>query len=577
MEKNSAADNPSSYRSSFWGVCCESGKKYSQVVKQKFHISMAALDASVVPTSPCISLMVERGGSEYLLCNLKPDSLLQVNLNLYFDKGEKIAFFLKGYGTVHLSGYLIHGENENFEDSGGIGRSEQNQVTISLTKDKKVKTGNVKTNEMYEAKESKKAETATPTKKPVLSPEEKVDNFLNDGADKFEDSEEKSGEAETATPTKKLFFSPEEKVVNFLNEGADKFENPEEKSVEEKKGADLKNSAAGKISKAAAMDEESSSEEEEEEDSSEDDFEDIKSLRQLAQKRPRAQDEDEEDSDDDDDEDDDDYDEEEDDDDEEDIEVPKIKTVKGVQNKKFKTDSSTPIQARKGQTIPNKSTEVVDLEDDASEQDDMNSSIGKTPMPKKQASSILGKSPLNESKKDDMNSSVGRTPMPKKQASVLGENLLNESKKKKLSEAKESDSDSDDEDEDMDTSTNKLTNKSVSSPNISSETPSSKKKKKAKKLAASANESNLSVHVYYTGKLENNKVFDSCQMGKKPFAFKLGSGQVIKGWDLGVEGMRVGGKRRLKIPPQMGYNKQRTGPIPPNSTLYFIVELRAVS
>ncbi|PRD21580.1 UNVERIFIED_CONTAM: FK506-binding protein 4 [Trichonephila clavipes] len=85
------------------------------------------------------------------------------------------------------------------------------------------------------------------------------------------------------------------------------------------------------------------------------------------------------------------------------------------------------------------------------------------------------------------------------------------------------------------------------------------------------------VHVYYTGKLENNKVFDSCQAGKKPFTFKLGCGQVIKGWDLGVEGMRVGGKRRLKIPPQMGYNKQRTGPIPPNSTLYFIVELKAVS
>ncbi|GFQ64994.1 46 kDa FK506-binding nuclear protein [Trichonephila clavata] len=532
MKKNSATDNPSSYRSSFWGVCCESGKKYSQVVKQKFHISMAALDASVVPTSPCISLMVERGGSEYLLCNLKPDSLLQVNLNLYFDKGEKIAFFLKGHGTVHLSGYLIHGENENFEDSGGIGRSEQNQVTISLTKDKKVKTGNVKTNEMYEAKESKK----------------------------------------------------------------------------EKKGADLKKSAVNKTSKVAAMDEESS--DEEEEDSSDDDFEDIKALHRLAQKRPHDQDEDEDsDEDDDEDYDDEDEEEEEDDEDEEDIEVSKIKSVKDVQNKKFKVDTSTPIQAKKGHTIPKKSTEVIDLKD-ALEPGDMNSSIGKTPMPKKQASSIFGKSSLNESKKDDMNSSVGRTPMPKKQASILGKNLLNESKKeKKPTAAEESDQ------------TLIMMMKKIC-PSTSSETPSSKKKKKkkAKKLAASANESNLSVgdtlfkangelskaqygktlpggvgyedirigngpvarkgklvHVYYTGKLENNNVFDSCQAGSKPFAFKLGSGQVIKGWDLGVEGMRVGGKRRLKIPPQMGYNKQRTGPIPPNSTLYFIVELKAVS
>lgn len=85
-----------------------------------------------------------------------------------------------------------------------------------------------------------------------------------------------------------------------------------------------------------------------------------------------------------------------------------------------------------------------------------------------------------------------------------------------------------------------------------------------------------SVHVYYTGKLANNREFDSCRSGKA-FSFKLGKGDVIKGWETGIQGMRVGGKRRLVIPPGQGYGSTRMGDIPPNSTLYFDVELKAVS
>ncbi|KAM7311005.1 46 kDa FK506-binding nuclear protein isoform X3 [Ixodes scapularis] len=84
------------------------------------------------------------------------------------------------------------------------------------------------------------------------------------------------------------------------------------------------------------------------------------------------------------------------------------------------------------------------------------------------------------------------------------------------------------------------------------------------------------VHVYYTGKLANNREFDSCRSGKA-FSFKLGKGDVIKGWETGIQGMRVGGKRRLVIPPGQGYGSTRMGDIPPNSTLYFDVELKAVS
>lgn len=82
------------------------------------------------------------------------------------------------------------------------------------------------------------------------------------------------------------------------------------------------------------------------------------------------------------------------------------------------------------------------------------------------------------------------------------------------------------------------------------------------------------VEVHYTGWLEkNNKKFDS-SVGKRPFSFKLGAGDVIKGWDEGVPGMKVGGKRKLIIPPELGYGVRGAGDdIPPNATLVFEVEL----
>ena len=84
------------------------------------------------------------------------------------------------------------------------------------------------------------------------------------------------------------------------------------------------------------------------------------------------------------------------------------------------------------------------------------------------------------------------------------------------------------------------------------------------------------VGVHYVGSLANGTQFDANGPTDAPFSFTLGAGQVIAGWDEGVAGMKVGGRRQLVIPPSLGYGSQANGPIPGNSILVFTVDLVSV-
>ena len=108
-------------------------------------------------------------------------------------------------------------------------------------------------------------------------------------------------------------------------------------------------------------------------------------------------------------------------------------------------------------------------------------------------------------------------------------------------------------------------------------TPSGLKYVELKEGTGATPQPGQTVEVHYVGTLENGTKFDSSRDRGQPFSFKIGVGQVIKGWDEGVSTIKIGGLRKLIIPPELGYGARGAGGvIPPNATLHFEVELLGV-
>jgi peptidylprolyl isomerase len=122
-----------------------------------------------------------------------------------------------------------------------------------------------------------------------------------------------------------------------------------------------------------------------------------------------------------------------------------------------------------------------------------------------------------------------------------------------------------------------IASKKMSNENVVT-TPSGLKYVDIKEGTGATPQAGQTVEVHYTGTLENGQKFDSSRDRGTPFRFKLGAGQVIKGWDEGLSTMKVGGERKLIIPPELGYGARGAGGvIPPNATLIFDVELLKAS
>jgi FKBP-type peptidyl-prolyl cis-trans isomerase len=116
-------------------------------------------------------------------------------------------------------------------------------------------------------------------------------------------------------------------------------------------------------------------------------------------------------------------------------------------------------------------------------------------------------------------------------------------------------------------------NKKASTPNADNTTASGLKIEDLTVGTGQAAKAGDTISVHYTGYLADGTKFDSSLDRNQPYEFVLGTGNVIPGWDQGLVGMKVGGKRRLTIPPVLAYGAKGNGPIPPNATLTFEVEL----
>jgi len=113
----------------FWGIKLENGKTYSQTAQESFHISMAALEPQAGDDkSKSVSVKLRHKDSDYLLCTLHQQKMLQQPLDLNFAEGENISFYINGKGVVHLSGYVVPFDDDNLEEEEGEESESDNEV-----------------------------------------------------------------------------------------------------------------------------------------------------------------------------------------------------------------------------------------------------------------------------------------------------------------------------------------------------------------------------------------------------------------------------------------------------------------
>jgi len=528
---------PGDTDSMFWGLVLKPEKRYEQVVEEPFHISKACVEPATCK-GKVASVYVEANDEEFLVCNLS-DKILNETLDLNFNQGDKIVFKSTGTGVVHLTGYNIQeeaGPGMMFGDSDDSSDEEETEEIPALTNGKKRKATS--------------GDESTPAKKK---------------SNKGEPSPlDKLGAAPKAKEEKKQAMEMAKKIADTIKKADD----DDDSDSDDEDYEDVGEEEDGSGEEEEGEDDEDSDEEDEDADETMDSTTEGGVIRRGLSILDSSCGLDSTVGD-------------------STLDTSEIDTsamdtsaldtsAADTPAKPIKEEKKTPVKPAKVETPAKPAT----VETPAKEVNDKENETTNKPTGEADASPELSKSAKKKNKNKN------------KEANGAGDKTVTETKtpvkplaetktpQKPAAEAKKTPAKGEE--------AKKTPAKATPAKPAKVETPAAKTPKRTLKGGIQLEDLKVGtgaeavdkkhVQMYYEGKLKTNgKVFDSTKSGK-PFKFRLGAGEVIKGWDVGIAGMKVGGKRRLTIPPAMAYGKEGAPPdIPANSHLIFEVECKGVN
>merc|ERR1719339_619425 len=491
---------------------------------------------------------------EFIIANLS-SSVFNETLDLAFNEGEKICFKVDGPGTVHLTGNLMDEDNlsPSGEDFSMLAGSDSEMESEEEEAGEKIQEVVEKTGKRKKVEEVKNQE--------VVAKKAKVDAEEESEESEDGDDDDESGEDETTDADTTANATTGDDDDDSDDSDEDDSEEEDSKEVEGAKPKQKKEEESkAKKAEAVKEDDEDEDSDSDEEDDSDDEEEEEEPKAVIPPTEPK--------------------------------EAPgaepklvKKKEVKGkevaaaatpkAEAKTSKTDAKTP----KAEAKTPKAEAKTPKADAKTPKADAKTPKADAKTAKAEAKLTNGdvKTPKAETKTPK---AEGKTPKADAKAAKAEAKTPKADAKADKTDAKTPKAETKSEDKAPKTPKEKAAKDAAATPG---KTPKRTLKggvqvEELKEGSGSEVKVGNMVGMHYAGKLSsNNKQFDACSSPQKPFKFKIGTGQVIRGWDVGVLGMKVGGKRRLTIPAAMAYGKEGAQPdIPPNATLVFDVDCKFV-
>jgi len=585
-----------SSRNIFWGLVVKPGKRYETEVQEPFRITKACLEPATAD-GKISSVFVECDNhEEFIIANLSVKNFNET-IDLSFNEGEKICFKVDGPGTVHMTGNLLDdsppdgllggdwSEEDSSEESEGETIEASGDKVREVSEKEAKKILKRKTEESKDEKKVKKAkvEEGDTTVDTSLGDLDDTENYAEENDSEDDDDESDSDEENTTIGDTTAEMADTTAASNDDDDDDSSEEESDEESpkksptkkvesLAKKKTEDPKVSVNGDMNTSKGKKDDAPETETPKMKTSDDDDDDSSEEESDEEESPKKSPSNK-------------------------VESPtkkeesKVSVNGDVETPKVKKDDTPGTKTPKMKTS--------DDDDDSSEEE----SSKKSPTKKEESKvSVNGDVKTPKVKKVDttgaetpkMKTKVKEKKIPKQ---VEAEEKGVETPKDKLKSPKQTKISKEEnpktpKDGTKTPKTDVKTPKNVETPKQEAKTPKDSQtpgKTPKRTLKGGVQVEDLKegkgqeckpgnmIGMYYEGRLKtNNKKFDGLQSGK-PFKFKLGAGQVIKGWDVGVLGMKVGGKRRLTIPAQLGYGAQGSPPdIPGNSTLVFDIECKYV-